>query len=208
MAAANASLGDPRTRTLHVEKELDKLDHLLEFTKGKGLIIAADSNSRSAAWHDTQTIKRRKTLEEYIISKNLYIMKERSERTTFRNRRGKSNIDLTIVNNSLLKALRSWEIWDEKSCSDHSIIKFYISQCNKRESQHSYKGTRYTINEQNYDRFDNLKKNCRNKISIEQSKEPFRPRQRTSNTRKNDQRCRRRRRHNTGSNYEDLQQIF
>ncbi len=41
--------------TTEIEKELDKLDQLLEFTKGNRLITAADSNSRSAAWHDTQT---------------------------------------------------------------------------------------------------------------------------------------------------------
>jgi len=94
--------------TTEIEKELVKIDHIVEFTKGNGLIIAVNSNSRSAAWHDTQTNKRGKTLEEYITSKNLYIMNERSEGTTFHNRRGKSNIDLTIVNNPLIKELRNW----------------------------------------------------------------------------------------------------
>jgi hypothetical protein len=145
--------------TTEIERELDKIDQILEFTKGNGLIIAVNSNCRSAAWHDTQTNKRGKTLEEYIISKSLFIMNERSEGTTFHNRRGKSNIDLTIVNNLLLKALWNWEIWDEESCSDHSIIKFCIGQSNKPERQDNHHGTRYTINEQNYDRFDkNLKK--------------------------------------------------
>jgi hypothetical protein len=69
--------------TREIEKELVKRDHILEFIKGNGLIIAVDSNSRSAAWHDTQTNKRGKTLEEQVTSKNLYIMNERSEGTTF-----------------------------------------------------------------------------------------------------------------------------
>jgi hypothetical protein len=51
-----------------------------------------------------------KILEEYIISKGLHIMNEESEQTTFQNRIGSSNIDLTIVNNQLLNALKNWEI--------------------------------------------------------------------------------------------------
>jgi hypothetical protein len=46
-------------------------------------------------------------MEDYIISKNLNIMNEESELTTFQNRRGNSNIDLTIVNNELLTALKN-----------------------------------------------------------------------------------------------------
>jgi hypothetical protein len=42
-----------------IERELDKIDQILELTKGTGLILAIDSNARSAAWHDTQTKKRR-----------------------------------------------------------------------------------------------------------------------------------------------------
>jgi hypothetical protein len=79
----------------------------MKFTKGNGLLIAVDSNSRSTAWHDSQTNKRGKILEEYIISKNLYVINEESEQTTFQNRKGSSNIDLTIVNNHLLNALNN-----------------------------------------------------------------------------------------------------
>jgi hypothetical protein len=93
-------------------------------------------------------------LEEYIISKSLYIVNQASEWTTFHNGRGKSNIDLTIVNGQLLKALMNWEICDEDSCSDHSIIKFHIGQHSKQERQHNNYGTRYIVNEQNLNKFD------------------------------------------------------
>jgi len=52
--------------------------------------------------------------EKYIISKNLNIMNEESELTTFMNRRGSSNIDLTSMNNQLLTALKNWEISEEE----------------------------------------------------------------------------------------------
>ena len=77
--------------TEEIERGLEKIDKMLEFTKGNGLIIAADSNARSAAWHDTKNNKRGKTMEEFIVGKGLYIMNEESEWTTFHNARGKSN---------------------------------------------------------------------------------------------------------------------
>ncbi len=67
-------------------------------------------------------------------------MNERSERTTFHNRRGKSNIDLTTVNNPLLKALRNWEIWDEESCSDHSILNYTLVSAINRKGNTTTKG--------------------------------------------------------------------
>jgi hypothetical protein len=49
--------------TTEIERELDKIEEMLEFTKGNGLVIAIDSNSRTTAWHDSQTNKRGKILE-------------------------------------------------------------------------------------------------------------------------------------------------
>jgi hypothetical protein len=42
-------------------------------------------------------------------------MNEESEQATFKNRRGSSNIDLTIVNNQLLNVLKSREISAEEA---------------------------------------------------------------------------------------------
>jgi hypothetical protein len=85
-------------------------------------------------------------------------MNESRERTTFHNTQGQSNIDLTIVNKPLLKEIGGWDISDEDSCSDHSIIQFSIGQSNKPGRQHTYKGIRYIKNEQNLSRFNsNLK---------------------------------------------------
>jgi len=39
--------------TEEIERELEKIDQILELTKGIGLITAVGSNARSAAWHDT-----------------------------------------------------------------------------------------------------------------------------------------------------------
>jgi hypothetical protein len=99
--------------TTRIEDELNRLDKILELTKKRGIVIAVDSNLRSAAWHDIKTNKRGKILEEYMISNDLYVMNESSDRTTFYNTRGQSNVDLTIVNKPLLKAIGEWDISDE-----------------------------------------------------------------------------------------------
>jgi len=109
-----------------IDKKMAKVDEILRCSKGSGILIAMDSNSRSTAWHDSLTNSRGKTLEEYLISRDLHIMNEESEQTTFQSRRGRSNIDLTIVNSRPLKNFNDWEISKDESCSDHNILKFRI----------------------------------------------------------------------------------
>jgi len=54
--------------TTKIEDELNRLDKILELAKKHGIVIAVDSNSRSAAWHDIKTNKRGKILEEYTMN--------------------------------------------------------------------------------------------------------------------------------------------
>jgi len=55
--------------TKETERELDCIEEILKNTKGKGLTIVVNSNSRSVAWQDRQKNKRGKIMEEYIIKK-------------------------------------------------------------------------------------------------------------------------------------------
>ena len=73
-------------------------------------------------------------------------MNEESEQTTFKNRRERSNIDLTIVNNQVHNLEMNWEISAEESCSDH-IIKFNLRQDNYHETKYSYTGRMYIVTE-------------------------------------------------------------
>jgi hypothetical protein len=81
-----------------------------------------------------------KKLEEYLAGTQLHIINE-GNKSTFHNGRAVSNIDLTIVNNNLLKAVRDWEISEEESLSDHNYLKYKISMrrdksyINKTKSQ-------------------------------------------------------------------------
>ena len=141
-----------------------------------------DSNSRSTIWHDSQTNSRGKTLEEYLTSRDLHIMKRVSLPDT--SHRGSSNIDLTIINNRLLKNFNDWEISEDESCSDHNLIKFRIGHKTNHETQHNYNGPRYIIKEQDYNRFDkNLKKLVATKFRLEKFRGTSKPGQQLSNTR-------------------------
>ena len=96
-----------------------------------------DSNSRSQASHDKQTNTRGRILEDYLTTRDLNIINEESDHTTYQSRRGRSNIDLTITNNRILKYVKDWEVSTEDSCLDHSIIKFNIGQENNNGAQHN-----------------------------------------------------------------------
>ena len=54
---------------LHISEEIDeraaKVDEILKYNNGSGIIIAMDSNSRSTGRYDNKTNARGKTLEEY-----------------------------------------------------------------------------------------------------------------------------------------------
>jgi hypothetical protein len=57
-------------------KDIGKVKEIEELTRGKGLILPIDSNSRSKLWHDTYTNQRGKTLEEFTITSDLLLMNE------------------------------------------------------------------------------------------------------------------------------------
>ena len=78
------------------------------------------------SWHDTQTNTRGRILQQFLISKHLHIMNEKSTLTTFHNSRGTSNIDLMVISNQVLTAAEHWEVSDQESCSD--LSKSYFSQ--------------------------------------------------------------------------------
>jgi hypothetical protein len=150
-----------------------KVDEILKFGTGVGILLAMDSNSRSQAWHDKQTNARGRKLEEYLLSRDLNIMNEESDLTTYQSRRGRSNIDLTIINNCILKHFKDWEISTEDSCSDHNIIKFKLEQENNYGIQYNYTGARYITTEENYNRFEhNLQEVIAQEYRIER-KEDF-----------------------------------
>lgn len=99
---------------------------------------------------------RGKVVEEFLASNQLHIINEDSTRTTFLSSRGSSNIDLTIGNNQILADIKDWEISEEESCSDHSIIKFTLNfTTNSKERRYICQGKRYIMKEHQHAEFCN-----------------------------------------------------
>jgi hypothetical protein len=113
-------------REHQIQHDIRKVERVINRAKHTGVLFAADSNARSTLRHDIGTNTRGKILEEFIMSKQLYIMKEDSCYTAFSNRLGSSNIDLALTNSQLLDSFSGWEISDQDSISDHIIIKYTI----------------------------------------------------------------------------------
>ena len=136
-------------------RDIGKVEEIRKLTRGKGLILSIDSNSRSKLWHDTHTNQRGKTLEEFIITSDLFLINQESDIPTFETLRGRSWIDLTICNNILVQKTRRWTCGENESCSDHNLIRFDIEAgttgCNA--SDHTRK--RYYIKAQDWEKFEN-----------------------------------------------------
>jgi hypothetical protein len=122
MASMYFDIGRP------IKENLSKVEAVLQHANGVGVLLAIDSNARSVSWHDSTTNTRGRTLDEYLMSRQLYILNEEGLNTTFRNRHGVSNIDLTVITYQLLRTVARWEITDQDSSSDHNIIKYVIGQ--------------------------------------------------------------------------------
>jgi hypothetical protein len=130
-----------------IESDLLKIEAMLLHAKGAGVLIAVDSNSRSVSWHDTLTNKRGRFLEEFLMSKQIHILKEKSEYATFRSRRGASNIDITAISNQL--TLVEWKISKQESCSDHNIIRYAIGQTADHRTAIDKQELRYIVKKDN-----------------------------------------------------------
>ena len=101
--------------TEDIEINIRKREYILNYSKGQGLLIAADSNARSKTWYD-KIQNRGKALEDFLTICNLYIVNHRTE-PTFEATKGSSYIDLTIVNNQLLRRVTDWTCSIQESCS-------------------------------------------------------------------------------------------
>ena len=83
-----------------IESDNGKVEEIKELTRGKGLTLSIDSNSRSKLWHNTYTNQRGKPLEEFITS-NLLLRNEVTGIPIFKTIRGSNWIDLPLYNNIL-----------------------------------------------------------------------------------------------------------
>jgi ribonuclease HI len=136
-------------------KNFNKLDELMTLSPNGKILIGADTNSRSKTWHDVSTNTRGKKLEDFLASSDLLIINEKSEKKTFHNSIGSSNIDLTMVSSNLLADICGWEISTEDSLSDHNYLKYKIRKSsNNSGNQNKYHSIKYIIRDEKKQLFD------------------------------------------------------
>jgi hypothetical protein len=114
-------------------------------------------------------------LEDFLTISNFYIVNDRSK-PTFETTRGSSYVDLTIVNNQLLRRVTDWTCGIQESCSDHKILTFNLGMVRQDKPIHNtdYVGIRYIIKNEDFGKFEaslasNMitKFNCENKEGLE-----------------------------------------
>jgi hypothetical protein len=137
-----------------ITMDLYKIENVLQFANGRGLVVAIDSNARSKMWHDLLTNKRGKILEEFVISNRIHIVNEDSNLTTFQSNRVTSNVDLTIADNKMVTILNKWQCNDQESFSDHRIITFHIETSKVITNSYDFHGTKYIPSEEGFKKVD------------------------------------------------------
>ena len=139
----------------NTERDTGKVEEIKELTRGKGLILSIDSNSRIKLWHDKYTNQRGKTLEEFIITNNLLLRNKATGIPTFETIRGCSWSDLTLCNNILTQNTRRGTCGQEESCSDHKLILFDTEAGTSGCNVFNHAGTRYQIKTEDWGKLEN-----------------------------------------------------
>ena len=141
---------------VEIERYIGKVEQIIELAKGKGLILAIDSNARNKLWHDINTNQRGKTLEDFLITSDLHLMNEATSIPTFENIRGRSWIDLTLCNNILAQSTRRWTCGEEERCSDHKLICFDIVTKKQNCNAINHVGKRYHTKTESFKIFEDI----------------------------------------------------
>ena len=109
-----------------ISGKLLKIEKAINSLPTKDFIIAIDSNAHSKIWDDRREDRRGDKVNEFIASNNLILLNNGNRRPTFENRRGYSNIDLTLCSVNISDKVKNWKVLDEISASDHNYIYFEI----------------------------------------------------------------------------------
>lgn len=137
-----------------IGRDIEKMGKIIDLAKDKGIILCMDSNARSKLWHDITTNQRGRTLEEFLIISDLFLINENTGIPTFETARGCSWIDLTLCNNLLVRSVKDWTCGDEESCSDHKLIHFNILKCKQDGNVFKHIGKRYIIKSEDFSKFE------------------------------------------------------
>lgn len=101
------------------------LEGLLQAATGK-VLVAIDANAFHRRWFSRITDARGEAVITLIDEKGLEIANTRSIYTTFHGPRGRTNIDVTLLDRSIRPKLTGWSIDPGATSSDHQLIRFAV----------------------------------------------------------------------------------
>jgi hypothetical protein len=134
-----------------IERDIGKVEEIIELTKGKGLILSINSKSRSKLWHDKYTNQRGEISMDFIITSDLVITNEATGIQTFETTRGHSWIYLTLCNNRMTQNIRGWTCREVESCLDQKLIQFDIEVGESDRNIFNHDRTRYKIKTEDWE---------------------------------------------------------
>lgn len=141
--------------SLPINPMLQSIERILDKIGNFNVIITMDSNAKSRSWYAEETDERGKIVEEFLLHRNLYVINEPNNISTFLTTRGESNIDLTITSGNLLGVISEWKVRQDCATSDHNIITFKFELVTK-ERRKFYKKDIYNIKRARWDNFERL----------------------------------------------------
>jgi hypothetical protein len=100
-----------------IYRDLNEIENILCFAKGRGFLVAMDSNVSSKAWHDVLNNRRGRLMEEFLTSNRLHIVNEDSELKMFESNRGTSNIDLSVADSAIVRQINKWHCNEQERFS-------------------------------------------------------------------------------------------
>jgi len=139
---------------IDITEDLNKIKNILQFSKGKGLLVTIDSNATSKTWHDVRANKRGRLLEEFVIENRLHITNEESRLTTFESNKGNSNVDFTLTDTKMVTLVKEWQCNEQESFSDHRIITFRVEKHRGATCKYTHHGIKYVTSEEGYKNFE------------------------------------------------------
>lgn len=109
-----------------------QLKKIVDKFRGKRIIIGGDFNVHSSVWGDPNDDADADDILELMHEEDLFLLNDPNSAPTFSGPRGQSWIDLTICNGPILPFIHNWQVSDEDSLGDHSVILYEIHSSRTR----------------------------------------------------------------------------
>lgn len=140
-----------------IDGYLDRVGKIVRQLHGTKIIICLDSNAESPIWHSDELSTKGEALENFTVEHNLYVMNELNNPATYSSPSGESNIDVTLVSESLVRKTLRWQVQDGRVSSDHNVITFEIrGETNQISNDENTTMKKFVVGKANWEQFDRV----------------------------------------------------